>query len=104
MWHDGAGWHLRARAETRQVFEGRVESSRVRGVAAVGLTPDAFRAQGGEIAFSFVGNPRAGESGFDWQGGCAEFSLFVGGDARPLRVFAGAYGASPPRVPFALCP
>jgi hypothetical protein len=103
VWHDGAGWHLRARTESGQRFEGLVEGG-VRRVTPVGVAPEALRAERGAVAFSFVGEPGAPEAGFDWQGGCADFSLYVGGDSRPLRVFAGAYGASPPRVPFSLCP
>jgi hypothetical protein len=103
VWHDRAGWHLRARSDAGQRFEGLVESGGVRRVAPVGVAPDAVRAGDGAIAFSFEGGPGS-EAGFDWQGGCADFSLYVAGAARPLRVFAGAYGASPPRVPFSLCP
>jgi hypothetical protein len=104
VWHDREGWHLRARSETGRVFSGVVESSRIGRVAPVGVAPEALRAGGGAIAFSFAGGGPGGEAGFDWQGGCADFSLYVGEDARPLRVFAGAYGASPPRIPFSLCP
>jgi hypothetical protein len=103
VWHDRAGWHLRARSDSGQRFEGLIEGG-ARRVAPVGVAPEAVRAEGGAIAFSFVGDPARGEAGFDWQGGCADFSLFVAGAARPLRVHAGAYGASPPRVPFSLCP
>jgi hypothetical protein len=101
IWNDGAGWHLRARSDAGRAFEGQVVG--VRRVSPVGVAPEALRAAGGAVAFSFVPGPQ-GEAGFDWQGGCADFSLYVGGDARPLRIFAGAYGASPPRVPFSLCP
>jgi hypothetical protein len=104
VWHDGAGWHLRARAGTSQVFEGTVAVSGLRRVSVVGIAPEALHAGNGVIAFSFVGERRMGDAGFDWLGECAEFSLYVGSDARPLRVFAGAFGASPPRVPFQLCP
>jgi hypothetical protein len=76
----------------------------MRRVQPVGIAKEALRPGFGAVAFSFVGDPAAGEAGFDWQGGCADFSLFIDGAARPLRVFAGAYGASPPRVPFSLCP
>jgi hypothetical protein len=106
VWHDGAGWHLRARPGSGQVFTGLVESSGVRRVAPVGVAADAVRASRGAIAFAFAfaGDLGGGEAGFDWQGGCADFSLYVDGDARPMRIFAGAYGASPPRIPFSLCP
>jgi hypothetical protein len=104
VWHDGAGWHLRARAGASQVFEGTVAAAGLRQVSVVGIAPEAVKAGNGVIAFSFVGERRTGDAGFDWQGDCAEFSLFVGPDARPMRVFAGAFGASPPRVPFQLCP
>jgi hypothetical protein len=104
VWHDRAGWHLRARSETGRLFSGVVESRGARQVSPVGVPAGAVRPGGGAIAFSFAGDPRGAETGFDWQGGCADFALYVGEDARPLRVFAGAYGASPPRVPFSLCP
>jgi len=104
VWHDRAGWHLRARSDVGHVFEGLVESGRLGAVERVGLAPEALRAGEGAIAFTFVPDPSTGEAGFDWQGGCAEFSLFMDGDPHPLRIFAGAYGASPPRIPFALCP
>jgi hypothetical protein len=104
VWHDRAGWHLRARSEAGHLFEGMVEASRVRRVSPVGVDPAALRATDDAVAFSFVPQAGRGEAGFDWQGGCAEFSLYVDGDARPMRIFAGAYGASPPRIPFSLCP
>jgi hypothetical protein len=104
VWHDGASWHLRVRAEAAHRFTGRVEGARGASVAAVGVEPAALRTAPGAVAFSFVADPRAGEVGFDWKGGCAELSLYVEGDDRPLRIFAGAFGASPPRVPFELCP
>ncbi len=105
VWHDGGGWHLRARSDLGHVFEGVVEASRLRSVAPVGIAPAALRTDGGAIAFSFIPPAaRVGEVGFDWQGGCAEFSLYVDGDTHPQRIFAGAYAASPPRIPFSLCP
>jgi hypothetical protein len=104
VWHDESGWHLRAQSDAGRLFEGIVEASRVRRVTPVGLAPEALRATGDAIAFSFVPDAVGGEAGFDWQGGCAEFSLYVDGDTHPLRIFAGAYGANPPRIPFELCP
>jgi hypothetical protein len=103
VWHDGAAWHLRARSEAGHRFEGRIEAGRLERLAPVGVEPSALQAGDDAVAFSFV-PAAAGEVGFDWRGGCAEFSLYVDGDARPLRIFAGAYGASPPRIPFELCP
>ncbi len=104
VWHDGAGWHLRARSDVGHVFEGLVESGQLGGVKRVGLAPEALQAGKGAIAFTFVPDASTGEAGFDWQGGCAEFSLYMDGDSHPMRIFAGAYGASPPRIPFSLCP
>ncbi len=104
VWHDGGTWHLRARSDVAHRFAGRVEAGRLRNVLPVRIGPEALQTSARAIAFSFVSDPHAGEAGFDWQGGCAEFSLYVDGEDRPLRVFAGAYGASPPRVPFSLCP
>jgi hypothetical protein len=104
VWHDGAGWHLRVRSEAGRVFEGLVEASGLHRLSPVGIAPDALRRDGGAVAFSFVPDAAVREVGFDWRGGCADFSLYVDGDARPLRIFAGSYGASPPRIPFSLCP
>jgi hypothetical protein len=104
VWHDPSGWHLRVRSDAGRTFAGQVEADRPITVTPVGLAPEALRASGHVIAFGFVADPLGGEVGFDWQGGCSFFSLYVDGDARPLRVLAGAYGASPPRIPFSLCP
>jgi hypothetical protein len=105
VWHDPAGWHLRVRSEAARRFEGLVVTGDARSVTAIGVEPAAVRAAGAGIAFDIVAGAGAGEVGFDWQGsGCAEFSLYLDGDARPLRVFAGAFGAHPTRIPFLLCP
>ena len=103
VWHDPAGWHLRVRSDAGRTFAGLILVGGPRSVTPVGLGPEALHTRGDVIAFGFVADP-GGEVGFDWQGGCAEFSLYVDGDARPMRVHAGAYGASPPRIPFSLCP
>lgn len=105
VWHDPAGWHLRVRSETAHRFEGLVVTGDARSATAVGVEPGAVQAAGDGIAFAIDAGGDASEAGFDWRGsGCAEFSLYVDGDARPLRVFAGAFGASPARIPFSLCP
>jgi hypothetical protein len=105
VWHDPAGWHLRVRSEAGHRFEGLVVTGGARSVAVVGVEPAAVHAAGDGIAFDIVAGPDAGEAGFDWPGsGCTEFSLYVDGDARPMRVFAGAYGANPSHIPFSLCP
>ena len=104
VWHDPGGWHLRVRSGGGHAFAGLVEAGRPRAVTPVGIRPEALRTTEGAIAFGFVADPRAGDVGFDWQGGCAEFSLYVDADDRPLRVFAGLYGANPWRIPFSLCP
>ena len=105
VWHDPAGWHLRVRSEVEHRFEGLVVTGEARAATAVGVEPAAVRVGSGGIAFDLVADAGAGEVGFDWPGsGCAEFSLYVDGDSRPLRVFAGAFGANPSRIPFSLCP
>jgi hypothetical protein len=104
VWHDPAGWHLRVRSDTTRTFQGQVITEGARSVTAIGIGKDAVRAAGTGIAFEIVADGRAGEVGIDWQGGCTEFSLYVDGDARPLRVFTGAFGANPTRIPFSLCP
>jgi hypothetical protein len=105
VWHDPAGWHLRVRSFVPHRFEGLVVTGDARSATVVGVEPAAVRAAGTGIAFDILADPGAGEVGFDWHGGgCAEFSLYVDGDTRPLRVFAGAFGANPSHIPFALCP
>jgi hypothetical protein len=104
LWHDPAGWHLRVRSDTTHTFRGLVITEGTRSVTAIGIGADAVRAADTGIGFEIVADGRTGEAGIDWQGGCAEFSLYVDGDTRPLRVFAGAFGANPTRIPFSLCP
>lgn len=103
VWHDGEGWHLRARSDVARTFQGHVDTGRLRGFASAGVPEGGVQAEGDAISFSFV-TAGAREAGFDWRGrDCPQLSIYVDGDARPLRVFAGAYGASPPRVPFTIC-
>jgi hypothetical protein len=104
VWHDPAGWHLRVRSNVARRFEGVVVAAGANGVTAVGVEPAAVRAAGSGFAFDLVADAGAGEVGFDWRGGCAEFSLYVEGETRPLRVFAGPLGANPSHIPFSLCP
>jgi hypothetical protein len=104
VWHDPAGWHLRVRSDTTHTFQGQVITEGTRSVTAIGIGADAVHAAGGGLSFAIVADGRAGEVGFDWEGGCTEFSLYVDGDFRPLRVFAGQFGASPTHTPFSLCP
>jgi hypothetical protein len=104
VWHDAAGWHLRARADVARRFHGEIETGGGTSVNPVGgLAKSAILTGGGGIAFNFALD--GAEAGFDWRGdGCQAFALFIDGDVRPLRVFAGALGASPAKVPFSLCP
>lgn len=103
VWRDGAGWHLRARAGAPRTFHGRIDAGGVTRLSPAGVPEGAVRAEGEAIAFSFVAAAGA-EPGFDWEGkDCPRLAIYVDGDARPLRVFAGAYGASPPRIPFTVC-
>lgn len=103
VWQDRGGWHLRARSEVPHTFHGFIDAARVTRLAPAGLPEGAVTAQGGRIAFSFV-TAGGAEAGFDWRGtDCPELSIYVDGDDRPLRVFAGIYGAHPPRIPFTVC-
>lgn len=104
VWRDRGGWHLRARSDVPHTFHGRVDAGRVTRLAPAGRLPEgAVRAERGGIAFSFVA-PGGEEAGFDWDGtACPVLSVYVDDDARPLRVFAGAFGANPPRIPFTIC-
>jgi hypothetical protein len=104
VWADADGWHLRARSDVPRVFHGWIETGRVRGLQAAGTPASAVLTGGGGIAFSFVTDASTGEAGFDWRGSeCPEFSIYMDGEPRTLRVFAGAYAASPVRTPFTLC-
>lgn len=103
VWHDDAGWHLRARSDVVHRFHGEIEAGHADAVTPVGVERAAVIAARGGIAFSFA--VENAEAGFDWRAnGCQGFAIYVDGDERPLRVFAGALGASPTRVPFSLCP
>jgi hypothetical protein len=99
LWHDGAGWHLRARSDVPRHFHGEISGAD--GATAQGVPAEALRGGGGRVRFSFV----AGEdAGFDFRGDCVNVALYIDGDARPLRVFTGAFGAAPGRVPYRICP
>ncbi|HYG68216.1 MAG TPA: hypothetical protein VD838_11170 [Anaeromyxobacteraceae bacterium] len=103
VWHDAAGWHLRARSDVARRFHGEIETGGERVTPVGGLAKESVVAGGGGIAFNFA--LEGGEAGFDWRdGGCQAFALYIDGDERPLRVFAGALGASPAKSPFSLCP
>jgi hypothetical protein len=99
LWHDGAVWHLRARSDVPRRFHGEIagaERPTVQGVPA-----EALSGGGGHVRFSFVAGD---EAGFDFAGRCVNVALYIDEDARPLRVFTGAFGAAPGRVPFRICP
>lgn len=100
LWHDGGGWHLRARSDLPRRFHGEIAGTGDR-VSAVGVAGDAVSAGGGRLRFSFLAGD---EAGFDFGGGCVDLALYVDGDPRPLRVFIGEFGAAPGRVPFRVCP
>jgi hypothetical protein len=104
VWHDPAGWHLRVRSDVGRRFEGIIATAGANAVTVIGVQPAAVQASGGGIAFDLAVDGGAGEVGFDWRGGCAEFSLYVDGDTMPSRVFAGPLGANPSHIPFSLCP
>ena len=104
VWHDPAGWHLRVRSIVARRFEGTVVTTGASAMTVVGVEPAAVSVAGPVIAFDIVAKAEAGEAGFDWDGGCAQFSLHVDGDARSLRVFIGPLGANPSLIPFSLCP
>ena len=103
VWHDSRGWHLRARSDVLRTFHGRIETWSVSRVRSLAVPRGAVLASADDIEFTF--QTRTGEAGFDWNGtGCQGLELYVDGESRPLRVFAGRAGASPTRVPFVLCP
>lgn len=103
VWRDADGWHLRARSDVPRRFHGVIEAGLFVKVRPVGIAGDGVWREHGRIGFTFLGGP--GERGLDWRGlGCPELSLYMDGDERPLRVFAGATGESPVRMPFSICP
>jgi hypothetical protein len=99
LWHDGAGWHLRARSDVPRHFHGEIAGAER--PTAQGVPPEALSGGGGRVRFSFVAGA---DAGFDFSGGCVDVALYIDGDARTLRVFTGAFGAAPSRVPFEICP
>ncbi len=99
LWHDGSRWHLRARSDVPRRFHGEIAGAE--GATAQGIPADALSGGGGRIRFSFVAGQ---DAGFDFGGGCVDVALHIDGDPRPLRVFVGAFGAAPGRVPYRICP
>ena len=53
LWHDGAGWHLRARADLPRRFHGEIAGAGGQ-VTPQGVAPEAVSASGGRIRFSFL--------------------------------------------------
>ncbi len=99
LWHDGSVWHLRARSDVPRRFHGEIAGADR--PTTQGVPADALAAGDGYVHFSFVAGA---ETGFDFAGRCVDVALYIDGDARPLRVFTGAFGAAPGRVPFRICP
>ncbi len=101
VWHDRAGWHLRAGSDVVRHFHGEIRGGDAGDVQRVDLPEDAVEDGRGRILFSFLADE---EAGFDWKGGgCVSLALYIDGDARPLRVFVGEFGASPSRMPARVC-
>jgi len=102
VWHDGAGWHLRVSSDVVRRFEGEIFGGDPRHLRLVNVPQDAVDTRGGGMRFAFLA---VEEAGFDWRGdGCVSLALFIDGDARPMRVAVGAFGASPSRMPQTVCP
>jgi hypothetical protein len=102
VWHDGSGWHVRVHSDVVRRFHGVIATEDVARLQLVDVPEDAVQARRDTIAFSFLADE---EAGFDFRSdGCLDLALYVDGDPRALRVEIGRFAASPPRVPYTVCP
>lgn len=110
LWHDGSGWHVRARAATaRRELSGVV---RVSGGALTALTPlDAASADSltveGRRAVRFRFEDPASASGFDLRvdpEACVELDVTSVDAPAPAMTFLGAAATRPPSLPVRFCP
>lgn len=110
LWHDGSGWHVRARAATaRRELSGVV---RVSGGAVTGVTPiddasaDALVLEGRRtVRFRF--DDAASGSGFDLRvdpTACVELDVTSRDAPAPALTFIGRSGSSPGTLPARFCP
>ena len=110
LWHDGSGWHVRARAATaRRELSGVVRISGGTLTAIVPLDPasaDALTVEGRrEVRFRF--DDPANASGFDLRvdpAACVELEVTNAGVPAPVMTFLGGDAKSPPALPVRFCP
>lgn len=108
LWHDGTGWHVRARsaAEARELSGtlkaagGYIEN--VRGID--GPSSDAISVEGRRLA-RFRFDDAGSAAGFDFTltGGCLEVNVTSADVAAPELVRVGATGKQPATLPMRFC-
>lgn len=110
LWHDGSGWHVRARAATaRRELSGEV---RVSGGSVTSVTPlddasaDSLTVDGRRsVRFRF--DDAAAGSGFDLRvqpGACVELEVTSRDLPAPALTYIGPSAAPPPALPARFCP
>jgi len=110
IWHDGSGWHVRARAATaKRELSGVL---RVSGGAITRLAPlDIASADGitveGRRTIRFRFDDPANASGFDLRvdpEACVELDVTSRDESVPAMTFLGADAKNPPALPARFCP
>ncbi len=108
LWHDGTGWHLRARsASGARELSGVVKAAggyleNVRGID--GPSSDALSTEGRRVTRFRFDDPGSA-AGFDFTltGGCLEVNVTSGDIAVPELVRVGKGGAQPASLPVRFC-
>ena len=105
LWHDGAGWHLRATTSGHyHSFSGSIRAEE--GLSDVRPMDPSVSLQIGQNQIGFAFTVAGGEKGFDWQSpgpGCAQYKLLVDGQDRPGKVTVGSSEGHPNYGGFQLC-
>jgi hypothetical protein len=105
LWHDGAGWHLRATTSGHfHNFNGVIRAQE--GVSDVRPLDPSISLQLAQNQIQFGFSVAGGEKGFDWQSpgaGCAQYNLMIDGQDRPGKVTVGYSQGHPNYGGFELC-
>lgn len=110
LWHDGSGWHVRAKAASaKRELSGVL---RVSGGALTGVSPideasaDALTVEGRRAVHFRFDDPAAG-TGFDARvesAACVELDVTSAGAPAPHLTYIGRDAAPPPSLPARFCP